>query len=210
MRLYSPLSLPVLLLSLLLLLLSPRPVPAPPPPPVSARSQQFAHYDQVGKPRDYALSESGDGAGSIDADFRVRTIDMGLYWSGQEQERELFTQQLGEAMKVTLPSSASFCFPSSTCVCCKLFKKESDKQKRKEEERRTVHSQDSWWCIMELLIASIVGDRLCCLDQSWCSNVCARRSGTKCDWNVWDITSRTQNGISVLLNRLTSHVIRIF
>ncbi len=64
---------------------------------VGASSQEFAAYDQVAKPHEYRLSEQPDE--QYDDDNVVRVCDMKAWWSGDQDAREGFAQELGESLE---------------------------------------------------------------------------------------------------------------
>jgi len=62
-----------------------------------ASSTEFAQYDQVGKP-DYHLAEAADRPEDFDESFRFTTCDIGRFLRGNAGDREVFAQELGQAM----------------------------------------------------------------------------------------------------------------
>jgi len=65
---------------------------------VTATSQEFSRFDQVHKPQDYQLSETGQGE-EFDTDFVIQTCDLGDFLHGGEAGKARFAQSLGEAME---------------------------------------------------------------------------------------------------------------
>lgn len=65
---------------------------------INASNQDFNRFEQVSKSQQYRLAE-GDGEEQFDDAFQIRTCDMRLALSDDPQDRDTFTQQLGQAME---------------------------------------------------------------------------------------------------------------
>ena len=65
---------------------------------VLAKNQEFRQYEQVRKEQSYYLSEQGAGE-QFDEELEIQTCDMALWFSGDDQGRRKFSQQLGAAME---------------------------------------------------------------------------------------------------------------
>ncbi len=62
-----------------------------------ASSEEFARYDQVGKPA-YHLAEVADGPDAFDEEFTFTTCDLSRYLGGNAADRAAFSRELGDAM----------------------------------------------------------------------------------------------------------------
>lgn len=65
---------------------------------LKAVNQDFSKYDQVEKKQVYNLSEI-EGEEVFDEDYQIKTVDMSGFLTGDAQEIEKFSQDLGEAME---------------------------------------------------------------------------------------------------------------
>ena len=64
---------------------------------VRATNADFLRYDQVEKKQRYHLA--GAAEEEFDADYRIRTCDIGRFLHGDAGDRRLFAQELGEALQ---------------------------------------------------------------------------------------------------------------
>ena len=65
---------------------------------LKAVNQDFSKYDQVEKKQVYNLSEI-EGVDEFDEDYQIKTVDMSGFLSGNLEDFEKFSQELGEAME---------------------------------------------------------------------------------------------------------------
>lgn len=65
---------------------------------INALNQQFRRFEQVNKAQQYRLVE-GEGEELFDDEYQIKTCDMRLVFSSDENDREAFAQQLGRAME---------------------------------------------------------------------------------------------------------------
>jgi len=65
---------------------------------IKAKSQQFKRFEQVTKTQDYHLAETA-GAENYDDDYQIQVCDMRALFEGNQQQRQNFIQQLGDALK---------------------------------------------------------------------------------------------------------------
>ena len=63
-----------------------------------ASSAEFFEYDQVEKPN-YHLAETADVSDDFDDDFEFKTCNIERFLNGNEEDRAIFAQELGEAME---------------------------------------------------------------------------------------------------------------
>lgn len=63
-----------------------------------ASNREFDRYDQVDKSQTYRLAEQ-TGKERFDEDFVIRTCDLGRYLHGNEEDKNRFATELGEAME---------------------------------------------------------------------------------------------------------------
>ena len=61
-------------------------------------NQDFIKYDQVEKKQVYNLSEI-EGEDQFDEDYKIKTVDMSGFLTGEPEEIEKFSQELGQAME---------------------------------------------------------------------------------------------------------------
>ena len=64
---------------------------------IRATNQDFIRYDQVEKKQTYRLAEGLDGD-EFDDDFQVRTVDIGRFLHGSDDDKRAFATQLGDAL----------------------------------------------------------------------------------------------------------------
>jgi isopenicillin N synthase-like dioxygenase len=64
---------------------------------VHATNQDFIRYDQVEKRQNYHLAESG-GAEEFDDGFQIRTVDIGRFLHGNDDDKHRFAMELGDAL----------------------------------------------------------------------------------------------------------------
>jgi isopenicillin N synthase-like dioxygenase len=64
---------------------------------IEATNREYARYDQVEKQQLYHLAEQ-EGREEFDADFRIRTCDIGAFLHGDEADRQQFAADLGAAL----------------------------------------------------------------------------------------------------------------
>lgn len=64
---------------------------------VHATNQDFIRYDQVEKLQNYHLAEGDDGD-QFDDDFVVRTVDIGRFLHGNDDDKRAFATELGDAL----------------------------------------------------------------------------------------------------------------
>jgi len=64
---------------------------------VHATSHEYSRYDQVNKP-DYHLAEQEEPE-LFDDDFEIRTCDIGRFLHGNDEDRKIFCEELGQAME---------------------------------------------------------------------------------------------------------------
>ena len=64
---------------------------------VDATNREYLAYDQVEKRQEYRFSEK-EGEEAFDDDFRVQTCDLGRALHGDAHDRQLFADELGEAL----------------------------------------------------------------------------------------------------------------
>jgi isopenicillin N synthase-like dioxygenase len=64
---------------------------------VRATNQDFIRYDQVEKLQNYRLAESEDGD-QFDDDFQLRTVDIGRFLHGGDDDKRAFATELGDAL----------------------------------------------------------------------------------------------------------------
>jgi len=65
---------------------------------LKAINQDFSKYDQVEKKQIYNLSEI-EGEDEFDENYKIKTVDMSGFLTGDPHEIEKFSQDLGEAME---------------------------------------------------------------------------------------------------------------
>ncbi|HEY8849225.1 MAG TPA: 2OG-Fe(II) oxygenase family protein [Thermoanaerobaculia bacterium] len=64
---------------------------------IRALNQDFIRYEQVEKQQAYHLAE--DASEDFDTEFRIRTCNIGRFLSGNESEKRIFAQELGDALR---------------------------------------------------------------------------------------------------------------
>lgn len=64
---------------------------------VHATNQDFIRYDQVEKRQSYHLAETS-GDEQFDDDFQIRTVDIGRFLNGDEDDKHAFATELGDAL----------------------------------------------------------------------------------------------------------------
>lgn len=64
---------------------------------VRATNQDFIRYDQVEKRQTYQLAEGLD-SDQFDDDFQIRTVDIGRFLYGTDDDKRAFAQDLGDAL----------------------------------------------------------------------------------------------------------------
>src|SRR5216684_3045098 len=64
---------------------------------VRATNQDFIRYDQVEKNQNYHLAETA-GDEQFDDNFEVRTVDIGRFLHGTDDDKRAFATELGEAL----------------------------------------------------------------------------------------------------------------
>ena len=65
---------------------------------IDATNQAFIRYDQVEKKQEYQLAE-GRGQEAFDEETRVQTCDLGRFLHGNEQDKQEFARELGQALR---------------------------------------------------------------------------------------------------------------
>jgi isopenicillin N synthase-like dioxygenase len=65
---------------------------------IEALNQDFKKYEQVNKNQTYHLAEK-ESEDQFDDEYKIKTCDMSLYFSGGEEGKKEFARQLGEAME---------------------------------------------------------------------------------------------------------------
>jgi isopenicillin N synthase-like dioxygenase len=64
---------------------------------VHATNQDFIRYDQVEKRQSYHLAETA-GDEQFDDDFQIRTVDIGRFLHGNDEDKHAFATELGDAL----------------------------------------------------------------------------------------------------------------
>ncbi|HEV7425868.1 MAG TPA: 2OG-Fe(II) oxygenase family protein [Thermoanaerobaculia bacterium] len=64
---------------------------------VRATNQDFIRYDQVEKRQNYQLAEGLD-SDQFDDEFQIRTVDIGRFLHGNDDDKRAFATQLGDAL----------------------------------------------------------------------------------------------------------------
>jgi len=64
---------------------------------VHATNQDFIRYDQVEKRQSYHLAETA-GDEQFDDDFQIRTVDIGRFLHGNDDDKRAFATELGDAL----------------------------------------------------------------------------------------------------------------
>jgi len=64
---------------------------------VRATNQDFIRYDQVEKRQNYHLAEGVEGE-EFDDEFQIRTVDIGRFLHGNDEDRRAFATELGDAL----------------------------------------------------------------------------------------------------------------
>src|SRR5438270_9005146 len=64
---------------------------------VRATNQDFIRYDQVEKRQNYQLAEGLD-RDQFDDEFQIRTVDIGRFLHGTDEDKRAFATQLGDAL----------------------------------------------------------------------------------------------------------------
>jgi isopenicillin N synthase-like dioxygenase len=67
-------------------------------PRVDAKNRDFIRFEQVEKDQEYRLAES-EQAEQFDEDFRIRTCDLKKFLRGNEEDRDAFARELGDALE---------------------------------------------------------------------------------------------------------------
>ena len=63
-----------------------------------ATNRDYIRYEQVEKPQSYQLAEAGH-AEAFDEEFRVRTLDVARFLSGDASDRSAFARELVAALR---------------------------------------------------------------------------------------------------------------